>query len=239
MSLEEAVSAYREGGFARVCNVLDNSDLTALRDEWGRLWSEIRDGHPSVQWRGHLKETAKPDRLDAAYLLSPRLEALCHDRRITRVATAALGSPAVFFKDKLITKGSGTHGYDLHQDWAYWKEFGVPADDMVTLQIAIDSCDQENGALEVWCKEPHLLPAAPAGDPLDVDPSALRIKRGELMWLTAGDVLLLHPMVPHRSAANLSQRPRRSYFITYVSFKYTEAAFRREQDVISKLPSLL
>ncbi len=131
---------------------------------------------------------------------------------------------------KLITKSSGTLGYGLHQDWPYWARFGAPADDMVTLQIAIDPCEAANGALELWPKAPGVLPPAP-DDPFDVDPAALRASTGELLTMEAGDVLLLHPLVPHRSGANRSDRMRRTYFITYVSAEYGEAARLREAEL--------
>lgn len=224
------LEGYAELGFARVAGILDRGDVAMLTREWSRLWSETDAGHPSVQWRGHVDRGTIADRLDPAFPLSEKLRALCGDSRLVRLAEAALGQPAVLFKDKLITKRRGTRGYELHQDWPYWSRFGAPADHLVTLQIAIDPSDEVNGALEVWPKADGVLRSAP-DDPLDVDPAALGGEAGTLMAMDAGDILLLHPLVPHRSGTNRSEGMRRSYFITFVSAEYASAARLREAEL--------
>jgi ectoine hydroxylase-related dioxygenase (phytanoyl-CoA dioxygenase family) len=230
MSEDGIGEAYAERGFVRVAGALDSNDIAMLRREWSRLWNETSSDHPSVQWRGHVEQGSIADRLDPAFPLSNELYALCRDPRLVELAETALGRPATFFKDKLITKSRGTHGYGLHQDWPYWKRFGAPPDEMVTLQIAIDPSDSVNGALEVWPKALGVLPVAP-DDPLDVDPAALGDTPGTVITMNAGDVLLLHPLVPHRSGINRSEAPRRSYFITYVSAEYEGAARLRETEL--------
>lgn len=230
MLTADQIATYREVGLARIHGVLAEQDLAMLRREWARLWGGIATDHVSVQWRGHSQEIRKADRLDPAYLLSGELHSLCEDRRLTSIADAALGVRAVFFKDKLITKGSGTHGYGLHQDWPYWARFGVPADKMVTLQIAIDASDAANGAVEVWPKANGVLPSPPE-DALDVDPDVVDPGEGQLVALKAGDVFLLHPLAPHRSGINNSDRLRRTYFITYVAADHEDAARRRHLEM--------
>ena len=230
MSGEAVGAAYAERGFVLVPGALGPGDVAMLRREWARLWGEIGTSHPSVQWRGHDEQGRIADRIDPAFPLSEELHALCRDPRLVGLAEAALGRPAALFKDKLITKASGTHGYGLHQDYPYWARFGAPADHLVTLQIAIDPCGLDNGALEVWPKAADVLPPAP-DDPLDVDPAALGGEPGTLVEMEAGDVFLLHPLVAHRSGTNHSADMRRTYFISYVSADYAAAARLREADL--------
>ena len=224
------LETYGELGFVRLAGILDCGDVAMLTREWSRLWSETDAGHPSIQWRGHVDHGTVADRLDPAFPLSDELRALCGDPRLVRLAEAALRQPAVLFKDKLITKRSGTRGYELHQDWPYWARFGAPADHFVTLQIAIDPSDEANGALEVWPKAAGVLPAAP-DDPLDVNPAALGDQPGTLIAMEAGDILMLHALVPHRSGTNRSEAMRRSYFITFVSAQYASAVRLREAEI--------
>jgi ectoine hydroxylase-related dioxygenase (phytanoyl-CoA dioxygenase family) len=235
MLTDEIMASYFRTGLARVRAVLGEADLSTLRREWARLWKEIPDSHPSVQWRNHAHGITA-DRLDPAYILSPQLQSLCGDSRLTSIARAALGGDAVFFKDKLITKSSGTHGYALHQDWPYWARFGVPADCVVTLQIAIDRSDEENGALEVWPKAAEVLPSPP-DEPLDVDPTSVDERDAQLIVLEPGDVFLLHPLAPHRSGTNRSSVQRRAYFVTYVRSDYLNAARQRAMEVQHDLAS--
>lgn len=228
-------AAYLERGFVRISGVLDDGDLAMLRDQWARLWRVVDEEHAAVQRRGHAVSGTTPDRIDPAYILSPQLEALCNDARLKDIAAGLLGAPVVRFKDKLISKAPGTHGYGLHQDWPYWSSYGVPAKFMTTLMIAIDPCDAGNGALEVFPTADGVLPAPENDDGRDADPAVVDLSRGTIVPLAPGDVLALHALAPHRSAPNLSQRGRRSYFVTYVTEDYADAAKRYETDRLKKL----
>jgi ectoine hydroxylase-related dioxygenase (phytanoyl-CoA dioxygenase family) len=228
--LNERQRAYLEHGFVRLPRVLEENDLAVIRSEWSRLWRENGDAHPSVQWRGHDALHAVPDRIDPPFLMSRALHDLCNDRRLTTLAAQWLGAPVVMFKDKLISKAPGTQGYGLHQDWQYWTKYGVPADRMTTMMIALDPCDAASGALEVWPAASGPLPA-PADEPRDVDPAALDLSRGTLVPLDPGDALLLHPLAPHRSAANTSANQRRAYFVSYITAEYASAAERYKTEL--------
>ena len=54
-----------------------------------------------------------------------------------------LGDEPSLFKDKLILRPPGTEGYGLHQDYAYYGWTGVPADQILAVQIAIDDADAD------------------------------------------------------------------------------------------------
>lgn len=223
--LNEHRQAYLERGFVRIPRVVGDAELAVVRAEWSRLWRENGDGHPSVQWRKHDDGRTVPDRIDPPYLMSTPLHGICTDPRLCDLAARWLGAPVVMFKDKLISKAPGTHGYGLHQDWQYWTKYGVPADRMTTMMIALDPCDEVSGALEVWPTAAGPLPP-PADEPRDVDPAAVDLSLGTLVPLEPGDALLLHPLAPHRSAPNRSGNPRRAYFVSYITADYASAAKR-------------
>jgi hypothetical protein len=222
--------SYRDKGFLRVPNLLAEGDIAMLRSEWDRLWSEIDPAHPSIQWRGHEGRGRTADRIDGAYRLSPSLHALCTSAPLTDLAADLLGAPVVLFKEKLISKEPGTHGYGLHQDWPYWTDYEIPPDRMTTVLLALDRSDSQNGAVEVWPTARGVLPAPADDDPRDVDPAAVQASVGEVVPLEAGDAMLLHPLAPHRSAPNWSETPRRAYFVTYTTAEYASAAKRIEED---------
>lgn len=234
--LNEQQQAYLEQGFVRIPRVLEEDDLALIRSEWDRLWRENGDGHPSVQWRRHDTRQRIPDRIDPPYLMSPALHDICTDTRLTDLAAHWLGAPVVMFKDKLISKEPGTHGYGLHQDWLYWTKYGVPAHRMTTMMIALDPCDEVSGALEVWPAASGPLPA-PADEPRDVDPAAVDMALGTLVPLDPGDALLLHPLAPHRSAPNRSANLRRAYFVSYITAEYAPAAERYKAEWLEILES--
>jgi ectoine hydroxylase-related dioxygenase (phytanoyl-CoA dioxygenase family) len=139
---------------------------------------------------------------------------------MTSLATAALGARSAFFKDKLITKPPGTYGYELHHDYAYWADLGVPPDEFVTLFLALDASDEATGGIELF---PGLHGASLSphpDDPLDLDPSVVDGIEPRVATLHAGDVLVFHSRTPHRSAPNRSDRPRRVYIVTYMHARH-------------------
>lgn len=216
-------AAYAEMGLLLVPALLTRSEAAAIAEEWSRLWKSVTPDGPNLQWRRHNDKECTPDRIDFACSISPLLRDIVTGPPLTCLAADILGAPAILFKEKLISKLPGTHGYGLHQDWPYWEPFGVPADEMVTLVIAIDPADAENGALELWPGVLSRLPPDPA-EPLDADSAALPRPAGEIMRMAPGDCLAFHPLVPHRSGSNRSAVPRRAYFVTYVTETHRHAA---------------
>ncbi len=145
---------------------------------------------------------------------SPTFRRFAENPRLLSIAAAVLGAKPVRFKDRLILKSAGTGGYGLHRDWPYWEFLGIPPDEFVSVMLSVDACDESNGALEVF---PGLhdaeLPPAP-DEPRDLDPKAVEDLAPEVVRTGTGDVLLLHPMAPHRSGPNRSSANRR--ILTYV-----------------------
>jgi len=220
------VASYRERGYAVVRGRFSREDITAWQRECQRLWDLVaaRPDDPRVQFRNHISGERIADRIDPLLDVSPLFLALSVDPRMMDPVGAMLGGPATIMKAKLITKRPGTHGYGLHQDHPYWASLGIPPDAMLSIMVAIDVTSPENGALEVWPGLHHSQLPAPPEDPYDVDESQVDLTAGELVSLDAGDLLLFHSLVPHRSAPNRSSRPRRAVFLTYVLESYRAAA---------------
>jgi len=192
------------------------------RTECDRLWAMLSTsaGDTRVQFRAHENGTAIADRIDPLLDVSRVFKRLSKDPRIVKAVEDALDGHSKVIKAKLITKRPGTHGYDLHQDYPYWQHMGLPADSMLTVQVAIDPSDDENGGVELWpSKHREILPPPPE-NPLDVAETAVALEEAELIPLAIGDLLLFHSLAPHRSAANKSKNSRRAVFITYGRLAY-------------------
>ena len=213
----EQLDAYRHDGFVVVRGVLSAGEIATLADEHRRLWQDANAelDRPDVHWRSHESLGRIPDRLDPVHPLSERFARLAADERMTTLAAAVLAAPCAFFKDKLITKPPGAFGYGLHHDFAYWSELGVPASDFVTLMVAIDACDEQSGALELFPGLHERSLAADARDPLDLAASEVEGWPSLTPTLAGGDVLVFHSLMPHRSAPNRSTRSRRVYIASY------------------------
>jgi ectoine hydroxylase-related dioxygenase (phytanoyl-CoA dioxygenase family) len=218
----DQISAYRRDGFVVARGVLTSGEIEALRGEEERLWSEAakdleREG---VFWRKHETLGRVADRLDPVRTISTCFAAVAEDSRMMALASCVLGASSTFFKDKLITKPPGTHGYGLHYDYAYWKDLGVPPDEFVTLSLALDPSDEANGGVELFSGlQAKVLPPS-REDPLDLDPASIDGLESRVPELAAGDVLVFHSRVPHRSAPNRSDRARRVYVATYMHARH-------------------
>jgi len=216
------IASYRRDGYIVVHGLLEHDEVEALRREATLLWrdADTDPDRPGVFWRRHETLGRVSDRLDPVYAISEPFAVLARDPRMTSLAADVLGARTTFFKDKLIMKPPGAFGYELHHDYAYWADLGATADEFVTLFVALDPSDAASGAVELFSGL-HLRPLPPhPADPLDVDPAAVAGEQSVIPTLAAGDVLLFHPLIPHRSAVNRSDHSRRVYIVTYMHARH-------------------
>ena len=139
-------------------------------------------------------------------------------------ATAALGEPAVAFKDKLNYKQPGGAGFGVHQDQVAYP--GV--DRVVSILVAIDDCRVESGCLWLAGGVHEVLPTDDRGVVRGDISSALEWFPAEL---AAGDAVLIDGLAPHYSEANGSDAPRRVFIASYApaSEGYSRAHYYRER----------
>jgi hypothetical protein len=135
----------------------------------------------------------------------------------------ALGIPElVLFHDHFLHKPPGGENMGWHQDFSY---LPVDREDGLTLWIAITDVTEENGCL-YYLYGTHRLGERRAGwgihsdadpraslPPIDVDPS----EPGVAVPAKAGHGLAHHGCLWHRSPRNRSDKPRRSWALSFVT----------------------
>jgi 2-aminoethylphosphonate dioxygenase len=213
-----SVDEYRRDGFVVLRDVFSAGEVAEMRDECSRLIARhdlFEKEIPEAQARRDLTGAVVCDRLDPVTPNSPLFKRVSRDPRLLGPVAAVLGGDPALFKDKLILKPPGTTGYGLHQDYAYWEWTGIPADGVLSLQIALDDADASNGAVILYPGRYEKRLPAPPGEPRDVDESAVDPARCHVAAMQAGDVLIFHSLVPHRSDPNRSGRPRRTLYLIY------------------------
>ncbi|HMP88887.1 MAG TPA: phytanoyl-CoA dioxygenase family protein [Kiritimatiellia bacterium] len=215
------IQHYREAGFTLLQGCFHAEEIASWRAECDRLVAELqKTDHPRVSGRKHLSLGAIMDRLDPVLDLSPIFSALASDQRLTNPTEALIGGPVALFKDKLIMKPPGTYGYDVHQDYPYWELLGIPAEEMLSVWVAIDEANEKNGALEIYPgMHQSRIPGTPDA-PMDTDPSLLEGFSPKRVDLMPGDVMFFHSLAPHRSAPNHSAQSRRCLLLTYVPQRF-------------------
>jgi ectoine hydroxylase-related dioxygenase (phytanoyl-CoA dioxygenase family) len=145
-------------------------------------------------------------------------------RKMVQSVQDLLGSGEVcHFHSKVMQKQPKVGGaWEWHQDYGYWYKNGfLYPEAMISVMVALTDANKENGCLQVL-KGTHKMQRFEhnfIGEQQGADPDFVREaeKVSELVYceLKAGDVLLFHPNILHRSEANLSDQPRWSVISAY------------------------
>ncbi|OWF42642.1 uncharacterized protein LOC110460787 [Mizuhopecten yessoensis] len=135
-----------------------------------------------------------------------------------------LGGEVYHYHTKLMMKNADTGGSHLwHQDYGYWYKNGCLYPDMLTVFIAIDRCNKENGCLEILrgshkCgRIEHLMVAGQTGADMD---RVTDIKNSghcplEVVEMEPGDALFFHCNLLHTSGPNFSPHRRWAFLTAY------------------------
>jgi ectoine hydroxylase-related dioxygenase (phytanoyl-CoA dioxygenase family) len=232
----EEIARYRRDGYLMRTGVFTSREAERWTAESDRLWEAVSDNleDARVQWRARVGGGRIADRLDPVLDISPEYTRLAEDPRLFAAAASLLDGTAAVFKAKLITKRPGTEGYGLHQDFPYWEMLGLPADDYVNVLVAFDRFDCESGATEVFPGLHREKARAPTGAPLDADDSVVSGRPRVVFELEPGDVVFFHSLLPHRSAPNRGEHPRRGLFLTYVPARHAGLDQRYERVRLDK-----
>jgi len=132
-------------------------------------------------------------------------------RRMQEAVSELFGETAVLFKDKINFKLPGGDGFKEHQDvQAGWDDY---ADLHITVMIAIDETNAENGSVEMI---PGMHKRGLLGKmwaPLtDVDTANVAY---EPVHCQPGDAVFFDSYAPHRSKPNNTDHARRVLYITF------------------------
>jgi len=225
-----AISHWREHGWARLGAVASNETLAALRaraddimlgrvvhegmffqsDSGTGRYEDLAFGRgwegPSLCYRKI--EKLEVDPLFRAWLGNPVFE---------RVARAVIGPEVTLYRATLFTK-SAEGGTDLpwHQDGGdFW---GLDRDPELQIWTALDDVPLESGCVEAVDGSHRAGLATPLGGtiPLRVLLDARPDERSLALPARAGEVLLIHNHLWHRSGRNTTGRPRRAFTVAYM-----------------------
>jgi len=225
-----ALGHFRAHGWARLGQVASDEIIEALRlraDDimLGRVRPEPfffqRDGETGRYedlvfgrgWEGPSLEYRKIEKLEA----DPIFRAWLENRLFERVVKAAIGPDVSIYRATLFTKGTrGGTVLPWHQDGgSFW---GLDRDPELQIWTAIDDAPIEAGCVEVLDASHNGGLARPLGGmiPRAICDEARADERKMALPARAGEVLLIHNYLWHRSGLNASGRPRRAFTVTYM-----------------------
>lgn len=213
----QQLAHYRNHGFLVLPGVFSPAETAELAAEAHTLLEQrelIDSTNIRCRWQNHVETGACLfECFDPVIDIGPVCARTARDPRILAVLASIYGEPPSLFKDKLIFKPPGARGYNLHQDFIGWTSFPKS---FVTVQVAIDAADDDNGATEVFpgCHQTGYLSPLD-GEYHDLPLDKVDVARGVRLALRPGDVAIFGCFTPHRSAPNRSQRWRRQLYLSY------------------------
>ena len=228
---EKQQRSFREQGFMIVEAFLSDSELelvrTACDAQVERVATEMRrngitENGINVLDRKYFINNARVERPElASVIFSEKTEALCR---------ATIGETAYLHNEQFVVKMMDKDTtFAWHQDSGYsvYKGGAASHDPYVTCWIALDDMSERNGTISVlpfpryersreivehsWSDEHNAMIGYRGDD------------EGDLVEVPAGTLVAFSSRLLHKSGANTTDRPRRSYFVAFTPTLFRHA----------------
>lgn len=230
MPLEEALAAYAADGYVRLGRVLSDEGLARLRERADALMlgqrrypglffqhdtetGRYEDLEYGKGWQGPSLSYRKLEKLE----LDDRFRALIENALFARIARAVVGDAVAIYRAVLMNKpAAGGTVLPFHQDAGrFW---GLDRDPHLQIWTALDDAGLEGGCLEVVPGTHRAGLATPLGGliPEAVVAASENEARTIALPARAGEAILIHNYVWHRSGRSQSGQPRRAFSVCYI-----------------------
>lgn len=227
-----SVSAhYQEHGYARLGRVLSDEGSALLRERADDLMlgravypgmffqmdaptGRYEDAPLGLGWQGPSLGYRKLEKLE----LEPAFRAFIRNPLFERVARARIDGPVVSYRSIIFNKGpAGGSDIPWHQDAG--KLWGLSADPELQIWTALDEAPEDGGCLEFVPGTHRLGLATPLGGVVPADRVAAEhaSERTVAVPVQAGESLLIHNLVWHRSGRGRAGGRRRGFSVCYMS----------------------
>lgn len=202
MDLQTITGQFEREGYVSPLQVLTGDEVARYRDVYGRIEADLKARNI----------TTRPTQ---QHLSNEAFWELVNHPRVLELARATVGPDVILIATGFFSKPAGANDKFVawHQDTTYW---GLEPAYAVTLWIAIDDSDVENGCMRVIPGTHHsILPhgkAQRAGNMLghdqEIDAGAIDEAKAVDLVLKAGQASLHHGVTVHGSNPNRSTRRR-------------------------------
>ena len=231
LDLAPLLATFQREGWVRLGRMLTDEGLDALRTRADEIMTaQVRYPEMFFQrdaesgryddlefgkgWQGPSLAYRKIEKLE----LDPRFFQWLSNPLFGRVARTMIADEVALYRAVLFTKSAaGGTALPWHQDGGiFW---GVDRDPTLQIWTALDDCPVEAGCLEVLPRSHLGGLATPQGGviPDGELARAQAVERALALPAVAGEVLLIHNHVWHRSGVNHTGRPRRALSVCLMS----------------------
>ncbi|RYE94436.1 MAG: phytanoyl-CoA dioxygenase [Myxococcales bacterium] len=230
LDLTAVLHDYRTHGYARLGPVLDEPALAALRARsddlmLGRVvYPGLFFQHDTATgryddlefgkgWQGPSLRYRKIEKIES----DPLFWALLTNPLFERIARAVLGDAVSLYRAVLFAKAArGGTVLPWHQDAGrFW---GLDRDPELQIWVALDDAPADAGCVEVLPGSHHAGLVTPLGGLVPADRAAARHAEADAVPVPAraGEAMLIHNLMWHRSGVNTTDRPRRAFTACYL-----------------------
>jgi phytanoyl-CoA hydroxylase len=229
--VDSALAHYAEHGYARLGVVLDGAGLASLRERADDLMlgrvaypglffqldaptGRYEDAPLGLGWQGPSLDYRKLEKLE----LDPRFRAWLENPLFERIARARIPGDIVIYRAILFHKGqAGGSNLPWHQDGG--RLWGLTQEPELQLWTALDDAPVDGGCLEVVPGTHRDGLVTPLGGVIPPDRVAAADAEARRVMLPAraGEVVLLHNHLWHRSGPSLTGQRRRAFSVCYMS----------------------
>lgn len=240
--LDEQLAFFKENGYVRFDNVLNDGEVAVLRDAMDNLRNERKGLMRDLAAEGAEANPEKRERILQMLNLwenSPAVHAYVFGGRTARMAKRLTGSPTIrLYHDQALIKEPGPSAASpWHQDQPYWpsKEPG-----MISCWMALDNVTIERGCMQFipgshkWGEFP---PIEFSGDGPALQEYLTDEQRKQ--WnpvpveLEAGSCTFHHGLTFHYTNPNTTDQVRRALVIIFIPEGITYAAGEKMENPFS------
>jgi 2-aminoethylphosphonate dioxygenase len=218
ISPADAAKEYHERGFVLLRSFFEPHVVRAIADDAARLWNDekgiiARENLRCRYMSHHVSGESLFECFDPIIDLSACMASAARDERLLEILGAIYDERAHLFKDKLIFKPAGAHGYPLHQDYIAWESFPKS---FLTVLIPIDAATEKNGCTVVYDGYHKSGLFTPADGKFYPTPrECVSENRRVALEMQPGDIAIFHGFTPHESNPNKSSLARRQLYLSY------------------------
>ena len=228
--MESDVTRFHENGYVLCPGMFDAAEIAILQEAVA-VDSGLKGGAIGLDdgAGGKSKLTIWYEPGDDTYGSFARVE------RIVNGVEKLLDCEPYFYHSKVMLKEPRVGGaWSWHQDYGYWYKDGFLYPDMLSVLIAVDRANKENGCLQVL-RGSHKLGRIDhnfVGEQTGAEQQRLELAFAEFervyCEMAPGDVLFFHGNTLHGSDQNRSENPRFSLISCYAASTNQPKGARRD-----------
>ncbi|MFD0205759.1 MULTISPECIES: phytanoyl-CoA dioxygenase family protein [Saccharothrix] len=203
---------YRDNGYITLPELLPRPKFDALKEHFERKLASLPGG-------------MRPEDMDVPHFTDPTLFDWLMDPGVLDLVEQLVGPDIAVFSAHFFCKPAGDgKSVPWHDDAYYWRETIIPSSEAVTVWLALDEVDEENGCMHV-IPGTHVpgarqyRPTRNADNVFDeeLDPESVDAARAVPIRLRPNECSIHSATLVHGSEANSSDRRRCGFTMRYIS----------------------